>query len=378
MNSKKKETRGTKATKGTKVTKATKVLCPGCGTEFAIAKNEFTTVATVIGEDSGLGVIFPAVVEKKAAPAKLPEKAEERIEALRNAGVDVSCLFAMRGANGGECLASNKGGKLVVLDDNDPLFDIIISQGTVPNRRLFRRWVMAQMFHMMSYTPYRSKEPLGVTEMIHRLGYEYQWKMLMNELYAQMKMENKDPESFIERNRWFNANVVEAMARDYTIQFKERVDALKVRKCKGIPYKRICNRNIFVSDLAVKLYYPLDMAMARIRQAKNAAQLYNAARIFNNLRIKMTFDTPQSKAWIDAYKGSGAYFTMQNLIRFHGCVAYDDGENHLDKTQSLDFIRIKAMMYANGEGWRLLAVLKKMLNDNNIDIKKKMAAWRKK
>ena len=34
--------------------------------------------------------------------------------------------------------------------------------------------------------------------MIHRLGYEYQWKMLLNELYAQMKMENKDPESFIE------------------------------------------------------------------------------------------------------------------------------------------------------------------------------------
>ena len=94
MNSKKKETRGTKATRGTKVTKATrgtKVLCPGCGTEFAIAKNEFTTVATVIGEDSGLGVVFPAVVEKKTAPAKLPEKAEERIEALRNAGVDVSC-----------------------------------------------------------------------------------------------------------------------------------------------------------------------------------------------------------------------------------------------------------------------------------------------
>lgn len=381
MNSKKKETRGTKATRETKVTKATrgtKLLCPGCGTEFAIAKNEFTTVATVIGEDSGLGVIFPAVAEKKTAPAKLPEKAEERIEALRNAGVDVSCLFAMRGANGGECIASNKGGKLVVLNDNDPLFDIIISQGTVPNRRLFRRWVMAQMFHMMSYTPYRSKEPLGVTEMIHRLGYEYQWKMLMNELYAQMKMESKDPESFIERNRWFNANVVEAMARDYTIQLKERVDALKVRNCKGIPYKRISGRNIFVSDLAVKLYYPLDMAMARIRQAKNAVQLYNAARIFNNLRIKMTFDTPQSKAWVDAYKGSGAYFTMQNLIRFHGCVAYDDGENRLDKTQSLDFIQIKAMMYANGEGWRLLAVLKKMLNDNNIDIKKKMATWRKK
>lgn len=71
-----------------------------------------------------------------------------------------------------------------MLDDSDPIFDQITSQGTVPNRRLFRRWVMAQMFHMMSETAYRSKEPLGVTEMIHQFGYEYQWKMLMDELYA--------------------------------------------------------------------------------------------------------------------------------------------------------------------------------------------------
>ena len=282
MNNKKKETKATKRTKATRETKETKVLCPECGTEFAIVKNGFTTVATVIGKDSGRGVIFPAVVEKKTAPAKLSEKAEERIEALRNAGVDVSSLFAMRGANGGECIASNKDGKLVMLDDNDPIFNLIISQGTVPNRRLFRRCVMAQMFYMMSYTRHGSKEPLGVTEMIHRLGYEYQWKMLMNELYAQTKMEGRDLENFADRNRWFNVGVVVAIAKEYTEQLKERIDALKVRKCKGIPYKRICNRNIFVSDLAIKLYYPLDMAMARIRQAKNAAQLYNAAKSFND------------------------------------------------------------------------------------------------
>ena len=155
--------------KKNKETKETKVLCPECGTQFAISQNEFTTSVKVIGKDSGLGDIYPPTV-KRTVPPKLPKTAQERIEALRNAGVDVSCLFAMRGANGGECLASNKDGKLVMLDDNDPLFDLITSQGTVPNRRLFRRWVMAQMFHMMSETAYRSKEPLGVTEMIHQFG----------------------------------------------------------------------------------------------------------------------------------------------------------------------------------------------------------------
>lgn len=327
-----------------KVTKKTDVLCSKCGAEFA-------------------------------TPSKT---AQERIEELRNAGVDVSNLFSMRGANGGECIASNKNGQFSVLDDNDPIFNHIIEQGTVPNRRLYRRWVMAQMFYMMSYTECFSKEPVGVTEMIHRFGYEYQWKMLLNELHAQVKMEGKDIENFANRNRWFNAEVVTAIAEDYIEKLKKRVDALKERKCKGIPYKRINGRNIFVSDLDNKLYYPYQRAVISIKIAKNIAQLYNATKEFNDMRIKMAHDTPQSKAWVEAYKGSGAFFTMQNLIRFHGCVAIDDTDKRLDKFQSLTFILKKAEDYKNGEGWRLFAVLKKMLADNNIDIKKKMAEWRKK
>lgn len=362
--------------KKNKETKETKVLCPECGTQFAISQNEFTTSVKVIGKDSGLGDIYPPTV-KRTVTTKLPKTAQERIEALRNAGVDVSCLFAMRGANGGECLASNKDGKLVMLDDNDPIFNLIVSQGTVPNRRLFRRWVMAQMFHMMSETTYRSKEPLGVTEMIHQFGYEYQWKMLMDELYAQMKMEGRDPENFTDRNRWFNAGVVVSMAEDYIVQLQKYVDALKVRKCKTIPYKRIRNRNIFVLDLQDKLYKPFSTATTRIRKAKNAAQLFDAAKKFNDMRIKMSHDTPQSKSWVDAYKGSGAYFTMQNLIRFHNCIAINDTGKRLNKCQSLAFISAKAEEYKDGEGWRLLAVLKKMLEDNNIDIREKMEEWRK-
>lgn len=357
--------------------KETKVLCPRCGTEFATPQKEFTAVTTVIGKDSGLGIVYPAVAVQDARE-KLPKTAKERIDALRDAGVDVNNLFAMKGANGGEYIASNKDGRLAILDDNDPIFDQIIAQGTVPNRRLCRRWVMGQMFHMMSYTPYRSKEPVGVTHMIHSRGYEYQWKMLMDELDAQMKMESRDPENFADRNRWYNANVVTAIAEDYIVQLKKRVDALKERKCKGLPYKRICGRDIFVTDLHRKLYKPLYEAVTRIKQAENATQLYNAAKKFNNIRIRMPHDTPQSNAWIDAYKGAGAFFTMQNLVRFHGCTAIDDDGKRLDKFQSLAFVMAKAEAYKDGEGWRLLGVLKKMLSDNNIDIKKKMAEWRKK
>lgn len=310
-------------------------------------------------------------------PARLPKTAQERIEALRLAGVDVSHLFAMQGANGGDYVASNQDGKLTILDDNDPIFSYITSQGDVPNRRLFRRWVMAQMFHMLSYAPYRGLSPLGVTAMIHRLGYEYQWKMLLDELRAQMKMESRDPNGFVERNRWFNNEVASAMAHHYIERLKNHVDNLQERKCKGIPYKRIHSRDIFVSDLNRKLYTPLIIAANLIKYAQNAAQLYDAVSKFNFQRIRLSHDTPQSKTWMDAYKGAGAYFTMQNLIRFHRCLVTDDKGRRLNKNQSLDFITLKATLYKD-EGWRMLAVLKKMLRDNDIDIKKKMAEWRKK
>lgn len=358
-----------------KETKETKVLCPECGAEFEIAKNEFTTVATVIGKDSGLGTVYPVVVGKDV-PVK-SKTAQERLEALRSAGIDVSKMFSIKGADGSEHIASSQNGMFTILDDNDPIFNYITQQGTVPNRHLFRRWVMAQMFHMMTYKAYRSKEPVGVTQMIHRLGYDYQWKMLLNELYAQMKMEEKDKVNFADRNRWFNADVVLDMAKEYTELLKKRVENLKERKCKGISYKRIGKRNIFVSDLHIKLYCPFYMAIAHIKQAKNATQLYNAAKKFNDIRIKMPHDTPQSRAWMDSFKGSGAFFTMQNLIRFHNCVAVDDTGKRLDKHQSLAFLSAKAESYKNGEGWRLLATMKKMLSDNNINIKKKMAEWRK-
>lgn len=358
----------------------TKVLCPNCGTEFAIAEKESTVTATIIGKDSGLGVVYPAVVgQENTRPQKmkLPKTAQERIEALRTAGVDVSNLFAMQGANGGEYVASNKDGRLAILEDDDPIFSEIIRQGDVPNRRLFRRWVMAQMFRMMTYTPHRACSPLGVTEMIHRLGYEYQWKMLLKELYAQMRMEGRDRENFTDRNRWFNATVVTAMAEDYVVRLKEHIKSLKERKCKGIPYKRIGHRDIFVADLDAKVYRPLHKAIAEIRRAKDAARLYHAAGRFDAIRTKLPGGTPQSCAWVDAYKGAGAFFTMQNLVRFHGCTAVDDDGKRLDKYRSLAFLTAKAEAYKDGDGWRLLAVLKKMLADNHIDIRKKMDEWRK-
>ena len=61
----------------------TKVLCPECGAELAIADKTITTVATVIGKDAGIGVVYAEVVGKEVKPAK--KTAQDRQGAYRGA-----------------------------------------------------------------------------------------------------------------------------------------------------------------------------------------------------------------------------------------------------------------------------------------------------
>ena len=328
--------------------KQLKFECPECGTEFTLTANQ--------------------------------TKAKERIEALKKAGVDVSELFAMQSADGLEFIASIRDGVISILEEDDPIFQAIIIQGTIPNRQLFRRWVMAQMFRIIYITTntHGAYKPIGVSEVIRNMGYEYQWKMLNNELYAQHKMmQNADVDNFRDRNRWFNKRVVLDMAKDYIEKLKKRFEELKLRKCKGLPYKRINGQNIFVDDFDRKIIKPLLFAVHKIQHAENTYELWHSVQEFNKRRIKMHWDIPQNAAWLDAYKGSGAFFTMQNMIRFHNCVIIDDNGKTLSKNASLAFLNKKAKLYENREGWRLIGMLKKMLDDNNIDVVAKMKEWRK-
>lgn len=82
-----------------------------------------------------------------------------------------------------------------------------------------------------------------------------------------------------------------------------------------------------------------------------------------------------SPVFKDAYKGAGAYFTMKNLILFHKA-SFKNGCIKLGQKKSMAMLENKANEYKN-EGWRLFGVMKKLIEDNNIDIVKKMREWKK-
>lgn len=325
------------------MTTSSKVLCPNCGTELEIS-------------------------------LKQSAKSSARINALRKAGVDVSNLFAIYDDKGDEFIARNENGLFTMVMENDPIL-LILQKGTIPNGYLYRRWVMGQMFNML----YLDKiGHVSMSDKIRSFGYEYQWKMLINELKAQVKMyKHGDLKSFKERNRWFNKSVVLSMVRGYIKQLKQVVKQKPVKKYKGALYKSIGGKNIFLTDIQKEIFQPLNMFENFIKLSNDIETLYKYIVSFNKSKINLDWDTKQHPEWLSAYKGAGAYFTLQNMINFHNCFIYEDCYR-FDKQQSLNFIDKKAEEYCNGEGWRMLGLLKKCIKDNNINVEEKIASWRKK
>lgn len=340
-------------------------------------------IVTITGENLN---IVTKNVEATAATKKT--KAQMRLEALKAAGVDVSKYFPL----GDDQLIKIENGAAVPVDMDDATIDSvgkqIVEGGYVSNWKLFRRWVMSQMFHML-----RDMDKNGRTfnDVLQHKGYEYQWRMLENELYAQMKMAaHGDHENAGARNRWFGGFVAADMAYDYIKKLRKYVDnnlIYKVKKdahgnvkktykhtCKGNPYVRLQNDDIFVADLEKKVYAPLGNLARKMYDSNTYKEVYDAVHEFNKKRKHLAWDTKQADAFITAYKGSGSYYTMRNLIMFHGARFMKNGRK-MSETDSLKELESKANLY-DEEGWRMLGVLKQLIKDNNISVQGKILEWK--
>ena len=312
------------------------------------------------------------------ASAKKGNNAKARIDALKAAGVDTSNYFPM----GEDMVIKVVDGVPTQVLDDDPIFQSITKGGYLNHYKLYRRWVMSQMFHILRDMEKKDK---SFNALIQYRGYEYQWKVVENELYAQMKMEkNSDVQSLSGRARWFNSDSVAMMAEDYVKNLKDyidgsltyRIDRKGVRKfkytCKGDPYIRLGGECIFVVDVQKKVFDPLQKIIKAIKNSMTATELYVNVFKFNRQRKSLKWDTKQSDAFINAYKGSGSYYTKRNLIMFHG--ARFKGAPTQEK--SLLFVEGSAKEYID-EGWRMLGVLKQLISDSGISVEGKIREWRK-
>jgi hypothetical protein len=302
----------------------------------------------------------------------------ERMEQLNGAGIDTSKYFNINlpeGLKPGDTISVviNENGQPVVLGGNDAIRDQIIADGYVRNTKLHRRFVMAQMFHMLDYVSYDGKEIGYHACLRNRFDYKYTLDMMIEEVRVLSKLEGRDKESFMERSHFFTKEVVVAVLDDYLEKLQKHVENLPDKKCKGVPYKRIKGMNIFNADLDKKLYRPIRDSIHRVQRAGNYEQMHRELVAFMRYNfIKLPYNTPKSKVWIDTYKGEGAYYTLKNLIMFHQCFIRIPGTSKaVDEADAVKYLEGKLDEYKS-EGYRMFALMKQVIESNNFDFNKRM------
>ena len=302
----------------------------------------------------------------------------ERMNKMAAAGIETGKYFTFdlpQGLKPGAkiALVINDAGQLELDNTNgyDAIKEQIISDGYVRNTKLFRRFVMAQMFHMLSYKNWRTGEEGYNAYLNSHYGYDYTIDMMIEEVRVLSKLETRDRESFEEREHFFDKDVVVEVLEDYMIKLTNYVNKLPSKNCKGVPYKTVKGIHVFVEDLNKKVYEPIKKYIRDVKWSRNYTEMYRALVSFKRNMVKLPYETAKSKAWVDAYKGNGAYYTLKNLVMFHGCGIQVDGGYVYRGEMAVRYLAAKNDEY-KGEGWRMFALMKKVIKDNNFDFDKRM------
>ena len=298
----------------------------------------------------------------------------ERMEKLNQAGINTSKYFTVDLDNGTKIhLIIDENGQPVVVDKKtDAIANQIIEDGYVRNTKLHRRFVMAQMFEMLNYVSWNGDEGGYNACLRNRYGYDYTLKMMLEEVKVLSKLEARDKESFEERSHFFTKEVVFEVMCDYVEKLRDYIDSLPTKKCKGVPYKTIRSEHIFVDDLGKKIYRPLMRKIVYLKAAKSYNELHKLLSDCIKDIIKLPYSTPKSKVWIDAFKGEGAYYTLKNLIMFHDCKIFARKQYGIHHDGSaIGYLKMALDTY-RGEGWRMFALMKQVISDNQFDFNKRM------
>lgn len=396
--------------------KKTKIVCPVCGAEFAISdRQHIVKNAVVIGKDSNLGVIeLPLEKKNKSIQA--------RIEQLKAVGIDTSKMYAMTDSKGEAKIGVVKKDKLLVLDPDENI-EKILSEGTISSPRIFKQHVLAQMLRMLTSRDYEKRAKKGEFPLkkgedgYYNLDsyngnmsswYDYCWNVVNDEIMRQSAMyRHGDTEMLNADRRWYNKGLVLSMIDNYYSQLVDLVRNMKRHYFKHkayivfnadalLPNKKSDSGYLYVSEFS-NVTNELSALRKKIFNASNPIELHHAVEEFckkrPSLYVKDSEYTPKGRrihdngfkpqvpqVFVNAYKGYGAYFSMQNLIMFHGCRIHlheEGDESVLSKSESMKTLNKWADKNLDSAYW-LIGALKQLLRDNNFDIEAKRKEWAEK
>lgn len=303
---------------------------------------------------------------------------KERVDILKEAGIDTTKFFNlnMRIPEGADIEIKINGVPydFRTANEQDQVVTDILDGGYIFNSRTDGRWVCAQTFKMLNGKGYNCKTnqyEYGWDACLRlNYSYMYQFSMMIDELHRLAKMEiNSDPE-FEKLSRFFTKEVICETCTHYIKKLKKYVKTQKLRLCKGVPYVRLNNYgNVFCHELEAKIFGRLFYRLLVIERCTNYSDLEVALKNFVKIMVKLPEDTPKCPGWKDAFKGKGAYLTLMNIVKFHGCVVQNyETKEILDRDNSVAYVDSLLDEY-DGAYWKFHSLLKNAIELNKFDLK---------
>lgn len=254
--------------------------------------------------------------------------------------------------------------------DKDPIEESIRNDGYIENNHLYRRWVMAQMLRHFR----NEKDPAAFDHyFISGKPYKYAWETTLNEMKAMKHLHGAE---LIKRERFFNLEVVKEMANEYHEQVKRCIAKLprkrKVKNREVIYYSKIpYGKEIKRYPRDKEFWASITEAVNKINAANTYWQMQKAVEFFM-ATCPMHLKMPKPDAWKNAFKGAGAYYTMDNMIKFHNC-HWMLKSHYLMLPLSASLAKLeKAVEETKGEYYRLYAMMCDFVAYNHFDFDQRM------
>lgn len=312
-------------------------------------------------------------------------KANERMNVLANNGIDTSKYFNITLDK--ELL--NKGIMLKLDGDNltaqlaeeaEALREEIRNNGTVACTKLYRRWICAQMLRIQKAI--ENRQYWNIEEYMRNFTYSYMRDMIIHELEAQEAiLRDNDLETFEERKTFFSKQIIHRHYTEWVQALTRKITNSKIhiqnrsnRRMEQKEYITIGTRNFYLSDARNDQFEVMRMVGSlynvrenRIGEIKSYCESIN--KILNKYDVRSEKIFLPTKAFMEAYKASGAYYTLKNLVLFHNAnlTDYETGEV-LNGTVAFSYLRGYLDEVLDGNGYRVYALMKQCLKENKIDL----------
>lgn len=255
------------------------------------------------------------------------------------------------------------------IETPDEIETQIKEQGHIKNAHLYRRWVMAQMFRMLNWDPRWTSES-GYDGYLHtNHNYKYQFEVIENELNAMAHMEKENDPELATRSFFWTKEVIAKTLIDHAKRVKRHARS-NMRWDGCYQYCKMNKDYVRWSDVEDRARILVVFADS-IRNAETYAE---QLRLFRNAREYVCVLNPTTALcpeWKDAYKGAGAYYTLQNLIRYHGVGIKDEAGNLKYGASAEAILESKRLEY-EGNGYRLFYMMKDVVEYNHFDFDRRM------